>query len=131
MLLVPVPEFLDRVGVTLSTQVLERIRGSDGAELRRFLERLAARHALHQSTTECITDPCRIDDAMRGQRLDVGAAGLLVDRAAVLAARDDKCGTLLEDAFFAEAGLLTNQLELVVVADDQARAANAVAQIVA
>src|SRR5437762_6776843 len=67
-------EFLHRVRVALAAEVLERVRGGNGPQLRRFLERLAGRHALHQSTAERIADSGRVDDAMRRERLRVGSS---------------------------------------------------------
>src|SRR6185503_13839804 len=81
----------------------------------------------------------RIDDAVRRDRLDVDAAPFslppipfpLVERAAVLAARDEQGGRLVENAVLPQPRFLADQLELVVVADDHARAGDAVAQFVA
>jgi len=73
VLRVSIAELFHRVRVALAAEVLERVRGGNGPQLRRFLERLAGRHALHQSTAERIADSGRVDDAMRRERLRVGS----------------------------------------------------------
>ena len=73
MLGVPIAELFHRVRVALAAEMFERVGRGNRPHLRRFLERLAERQSLHQSTAERIANARGVDDAMRRQRLDVRA----------------------------------------------------------
>src|SRR5712691_1896792 len=140
MLRVPIAKLLHRVGVALAAEMFERVGRRDGAELRALLERFAESHPLHQPSAERIADTRRIDDPMRHDGPDVSTSEsripspgsrLLIDRAAVFAAGDQQRRGQAQHAILSKAGLLANELELVVVRDDGPRAGDAVAELVA
>ena len=97
-----------------------------------MLVRQPERDALHQAAAKRVADAGRIDDAMRARPPATSTRPPAV-------MTDDPCSPRVTiSAFaaprmlgFAEAGLLPQQLELVVVADDDGGADDAVAQLVA
>src|SRR4029453_559977 len=98
-------------------EMLERIRRRDAANPRADLRRRAVRQTLQVSAAVRITNTGGIGNPLRRDGRDVDAPGVVEDRRSVLAARDDQCPGALQDLVLAEAGLLANQLEFVVVAD--------------
>src|SRR5205823_4328583 len=131
MLFVPAAEFRPRVRVAQAAQMLERVRGGDAADARADVERQAHGHPLHQTAAVRIADARRIDDAPRRDRRHVVAPLARDDGGSLLAARDDERARFGEDAALVEPGLLTQQLELVIVDDDERRARHPFAQLVA
>ena len=79
---VSVGELFDRVRVALPAKMLERIRRSHGAKLRRLFERPAECHPLHQPSAERVADTGWIDDAVRGNRGNVGTRRRFLSAAA-------------------------------------------------
>src|SRR5262249_23357974 len=129
MALVPLAEFLPRVGMALPAEMLERIGRRDAAHpcADRVLGALG--HALQEPSPERIADTGGIDDPVRRHGRHAARAVGPDDRAAALAARDDERPAFLEDRPLVEPGLLPDQLELVVVADDQGGAGEAVGEL--
>src|SRR2546421_699899 len=105
-----------------AAQMLERIRGRDASQLRRRLVREADGEALEQAAAIRVADARRVDNAMRRDGGDIDLAALSDDRGSVLAARDDQRFRDRQQFGLPEAGLLPQQLELVVVDDDDRRA---------
>src|SRR5581483_7026183 len=131
VLLVPRSNLVPRIRVTLPAQMLERVGGRDAADSGGDLVRLSEREAFHQPAAKRVTDAGRIDDAVRRDGRDVVLTAGRDHARAFFAPRDDEHLGDSQDVALAHAGLLTEQLELVVVDDDDRRAGDAVLQRVA
>src|SRR5688572_2817162 len=131
VLLISLLELVERIRVTRAAEVLQRVGGGDAPELRAHAEGRPLGEPLHEAAAERVADAGRVDDAMRRHGLDVGARPAMVQRAPLFAARDHQQLRRLENTVFAQAGLLPNELEFIVVADDHLGADDAIAQLVA
>src|SRR6185436_11868341 len=85
--------------------------------------------ALHESAAVRVANTSRVGDPRRRDRRHVDTLRPMEYRRSVLAAGDDQMFGALQDVGLAEAGFLANQLELVVVADDEIRAVDAIGEL--
>ena len=71
MLFEPFEKLRPRIGVALSTEVLERIGGGNAANLRADAIARAAGQALQETASKRVTNPRGIDNLVRGHSGDI------------------------------------------------------------
>src|ERR1039457_658866 len=131
MLLVAIAELRPRECMTLPAEMLEGVRRGDRAQTRAGFVIRSMGESLHQAAAIRITDARGIGDAMWRQGWDINAGGPFQNRRPVLAFRDDQDLRRSEDVRLTPAGLLADQLEFIIVADDDERAGQAIRQLIA
>src|SRR3954470_23488601 len=131
MLLEALQKLRPCIGMTLSTEMLQRVCGGDAANLGTDTVARAARQALQESAAKRIANTSGIDKSMRRDRRHVSRRVPFDDRATLLAARHHERPAPLQDRVLVHAGLLANQFKFVIVRDDDYGARHAGARLLA